>query len=219
MKTLHKGDKGTEVVELQKLLGIKADGDFGTITESGVRSFQYTHGIIADGIVGVATWMKLGKSKPATDRDKLISRFGNPMEDPRLFETQYMMTFFIQKEFPEVSFPKVYMNRHLIPEFKKVIAILKQKNLLKEIKTYGGCWLPRYIRGYEAQKILSIHTWALAIDFNASDNPLGMTKQQALDMGLTPFSKEFDQVWRDCGWVCGIDFKRGDGMHYQNVNV
>lgn len=155
----------------------------------------------------------------ATERDKLIQKFGNPAEDARKFEVQWMMTYWCQKEFPELPFHKIYCNRLLIPHLKAIFAKLKLKGLLHEIKSYGGCWNIRYIRGYEAQKILSIHTWGLAIDFNVSDNPLGFTRQQALDKGLKPFSEAFFQVWRDCGFTCGIDFKRGDGMHFQKTNI
>lgn len=156
---------------------------------------------------------------PVNERDKLIQKFGNPSEDSRQFEVQWMMTWWCQKEFSELPFHKIYCNRLLIPHLKQVFAVLKQKGLISELKSYGGCWNIRFIRGYEAQKILSIHTWALAIDFNVTDNPLGLTRQQAIDKGLKPFSEAFFQVWRDLGWTCGIDFKRGDGMHFQKTNV
>lgn len=154
-----------------------------------------------------------------TKRERLIEKFGNPMEDARAFEVKWMMTYFPEKDFPGIAVKKIYANRLLIPHIKEVFIKLQEKDLLKEIRSYGGCWMPRYIRGYEAQKIPSIHTWALAIDFNVNDNPLGYTREQAITKGLKPFSKEFFQVWRDCGWVCGIDFKRGDGMHFQKTNV
>lgn len=154
-----------------------------------------------------------------TERETLISKFGDPMEDPRAFEVKWMMTWFVFKDFPDCAVKKIYANRLLIPHLKEVFARLHAKGLLHEIKSYGGCWMPRYTRGYEAQKIPSIHTWALALDLNVDQNPLGMTKAQAIAKGLKPFSDEFDQVWRECGWVLGIDFKRKDGMHRQKTNV
>lgn len=219
MKTLHRGHTGAEVSELQKLLGIPVDGIFGNETQSAVAVFQKKNGLTADGIVGVQTWVKLGKQQPKTDREKLEAKFGNPMEDPRQFEVNWMMTWFCKKDHPGLPMNKIYANRLLIPHLKEVFAKLDEKGLLLEIMSYGGCWNPRYIRGYEAQKILSIHTYALAVDFNTLDNPLGLTKAQAMSRRLNPFSEQFDQVWRDCGWVCGIDFGRKDGMHYQFTNV
>lgn len=54
---IKKGDKGTEVTKLQKFLiwygiPIKADGDFGTLTEAAVETFQSKEGLKVDGIFG-----------------------------------------------------------------------------------------------------------------------------------------------------------------------
>ena len=51
---------GTSVSDLQRLLGIPADGVFGRGTARAVRDFQRHHGLTADGVVGPATWAKLG---------------------------------------------------------------------------------------------------------------------------------------------------------------
>lgn len=58
--TLKQGDKGEDVVALQKALGIGADGDFGPGTKKAVVAFQKKHGLYADGIVGKNTWALLG---------------------------------------------------------------------------------------------------------------------------------------------------------------
>ncbi|HEY1016876.1 MAG TPA: penicillin-insensitive murein endopeptidase [Herpetosiphonaceae bacterium] len=54
--TLSKGNRGTDVVALQYLLNIGADGVFGSGTETAVRNFQSSRGLGADGIAGPATW-------------------------------------------------------------------------------------------------------------------------------------------------------------------
>ena len=48
------------VRELQRRLGLAADGDFGSITLRAVRAFQASHGLVVDGIVGPATRAALG---------------------------------------------------------------------------------------------------------------------------------------------------------------
>ena len=74
---LKLGSKGTEVVELQKLLGIKADGLFGKKTESAVIGFQQRNDLQPDGIVGTATWSILKKYSPD----------GNLDSDPNVYVT------------------------------------------------------------------------------------------------------------------------------------
>jgi len=41
---LKKGSTGPEVEELQKILGIKVDGDFGPKTEQAVKDYQQANG-------------------------------------------------------------------------------------------------------------------------------------------------------------------------------
>ena len=71
MKILQKGDKGDEVLFLQRLLkkanlGIEPDGDFGKLTETAVKKFQKANKILTDGIVGPVTFDLLA-SKAASD--------------------------------------------------------------------------------------------------------------------------------------------------------
>ncbi|WP_219948669.1 peptidoglycan-binding protein [Salinibacterium sp. M195] len=65
--TLRRGDRGVDVRVLQQLLtdlsydtnGV--DGDFGAGTQSAVRRFQSDERLSADGVVGSATWRRLGE--------------------------------------------------------------------------------------------------------------------------------------------------------------
>ncbi len=75
MDTLHKGDQGSQVSQLQKLLvqrGYAADlnGTFDTRTWQAVRAFQTQnldqHGqpLVVDGVVGPLSWWSLWNPKP-----------------------------------------------------------------------------------------------------------------------------------------------------------
>lgn len=57
--TLRRGMKNDLVKEMQTILGIEADGDFGPDTEAAVREFQRQHQLVPDGIVGPKTWKVL----------------------------------------------------------------------------------------------------------------------------------------------------------------
>jgi lysozyme len=73
MKVLKKGDKGDEVIFLQRLLRKLTlvapsiiDGDFGIQTEAAVRSFQKSNKLSPDGIVGERSWNMLFVKVDAT---------------------------------------------------------------------------------------------------------------------------------------------------------
>ncbi len=57
--TIRKGstDKAT-VSQWQRILGISADGIFGTGTETSTKTWQKINGLTADGVVGPASWTK-----------------------------------------------------------------------------------------------------------------------------------------------------------------
>ncbi len=61
LATLRKGDTGTQVKALQKLLPVELaiDGRFGLQTETAVKAYQKRKKITDDGIVGATTWSKL----------------------------------------------------------------------------------------------------------------------------------------------------------------
>ncbi|MGA5700686.1 GH25 family lysozyme [Peterkaempfera bronchialis] len=62
--TVQQGQSGRQVTTVQYLLNahgasLAVDGVFGSGTGSAVRSFQSSHGLAADGVVGPATWQAL----------------------------------------------------------------------------------------------------------------------------------------------------------------
>jgi peptidoglycan hydrolase-like protein with peptidoglycan-binding domain len=63
--TLRPGAAGAEVTYLQRGLtaalqeGLVADGQFGPATDTAVRSYQSSRGLVVDGVAGAATWYDL----------------------------------------------------------------------------------------------------------------------------------------------------------------
>jgi peptidoglycan hydrolase-like protein with peptidoglycan-binding domain len=58
-RPLKRGSTGLNVAYLQRVLGIKPDGQFGPITERKVKEFQQSQGLVVDGIVGPITWSRI----------------------------------------------------------------------------------------------------------------------------------------------------------------
>jgi peptidoglycan hydrolase-like protein with peptidoglycan-binding domain len=56
---LKKGSKGSGVKNVQTLLKLKADGDFGPGTEKAVKAFQKSKGLAETGIVDAITFKAL----------------------------------------------------------------------------------------------------------------------------------------------------------------
>lgn len=147
---------------------------------------------------------------------KLIKKYGDPMKYTRAFESQHMVLWpipmWIDTHIPALP-NKIYINKDIVGVFEDTMNSLISTGTYKEITTFDGMFNVRYIRGSKTK--LSIHSWGLAVDFNAAHNPLGHTKEMCRAKGLTPFTDDFDNVFRNLGWTCGSGFSRADGMHFE----
>ena len=117
----------------------------------------------------------------------------------------------IDKAIPALP-SRIYLHRAFQNIAETWFRALIAADVSKEIVTYDGCWNVRTKRGLSS---LSIHAFGMAIDLNASHNPLGLTRDQCIARKLKPFTKEFLNVSRkfvDCG---GDWPTRPDLMHFQ----
>jgi lysozyme len=56
---VKEGSRGKHVEKVQKKVGVKTDGLFGSKTEAAVKTYQKKHGLKADGVVGPISWKKM----------------------------------------------------------------------------------------------------------------------------------------------------------------
>lgn len=138
---------------------------------------------------------------------------------------KWMIVWDVPEEL-EIGFipKKIYCNRDLVKPLEQAFRNLIDRGYVNELKSWDGCWNFRPIRGEEkkyerlikagniiaAIKLLSVHSWASAIDVNASENGLG---------AVPKLSAGFVKCFTDAGFVWGGTFKRKDGMHFQLANI
>ena len=136
-------------------------------------------------------------------REIIIVEYGEP---GLKYQQKFCEIWEIKKEFPWFPATKIFINKDFRQKITVAFKALEAKGLHTEIKTFDGCLVERKSRGL---KVASLHSWAIAIDLNASTNPFG---------GPVKFSKEFLKTMRDCDIYCGADWKRKDGMHFALYN-
>lgn len=97
----------------------------------------------------------------------------------------------------------VYVNRDMQPALAQALQNVLARNLLDQLHTFDGCFMIRDVRAQPGHP--SCHSYALAIDLNASENPLGQ---------VPSMSPELVKCFTDAGFTWGGTFRRQDGMHF-----
>ena len=151
----------------------------------------------------------------ATTSQKLRLKYGDPKID-KSFEKRNLTVWKYPEDIREaipVIGTALYCNKDLVEPLEKTFRELIKRGLHTEITENDQCFCIRFIRGSKTE--MSTHSWAMAIDLNPSQNPLGHSREECIEKGLTPFTEKFLQVWRDMGWKVGADFSRRDLMHFE----
>ena len=150
-------------------------------------------------------------------QDKLIERYGNPFTALKKFESTWMVMWDVPQWINThiSALPNaIYVNRDMVDPLRWALERTIQIGCYREITHFGGVYNVRMQKGSTTK--FSLHSFGLAIDLNPSDNQFRMTRDEALNKGLKPFSNTFFQCFRDYSFTCGIDFKKNpDGMHME----
>lgn len=141
--------------------------------------------------------------------------FGEPNDEfIRKFMIMWDIPSDINTKIPPL--PNVlYCNKYMVQPLENAFRNLIIKNLHTEIKTFDGCF---NIRKQRNANVPSKHSWGIAIDFNAHQNPLvivGNRNKEELRKQYVKWSEDFLNVWRK-DFICGADWNtRIDGMHFE----
>ena len=123
-------------------------------------------------------------------------------------ELKYMTVWDVPAHLEIGVIPKrLYCNKIIVAPLSQAFTNLIDREFVKELKTFDGCFNVRRKRGL---KSLSLHSWGIAVDVNAAWNGLG--KEPTLSEG-------FIKCFTDAGFEWGGTWKRPDGMHFQLNNI
>ena len=102
---------------------------------------------------------------------------------------------------------KLYCNKLIVAPLIQAFTNLIDRDFVKELKTFDGCFNVRRKRGLTS---MSLHSWGVAIDVNAAWNGLNKTPQ---------LSAGFVKCFTDAGFDWGGTWTRKDGMHFQLKSI
>lgn len=146
---------------------------------------------------------------------QIILKYGIPGKE---YKDKYCEMWDISQEFEwcknirvldtEAPFNRVFINKDFKTKLRQAFINLEKAGLHTEIKTFDGCYVDRKARGRNQR---SLHSWALAIDFNA--------KQEKLGQQITNWSPRFLAIMKAAGIFWGGDWRgRKDPMHFALYN-
>jgi len=144
-------------------------------------------------------------------QEECIAKYGDINDHHWSMEDAYMVTIMVASDCPKSwinsatgdPVHKIYCNKDFAGPFFKAITNLRRSGLFTELHTFDGCFNIRDVRGHPGE--LSAHSWGLAIDLNAAENPLGSESK---------FSDNFVMAFKDAGFRWGGDFERKDPQHF-----
>ena len=102
-------------------------------------------------------------------------------------------------------FGTVTCHRLMLPQLRGALAEVEARGLAGKLTTYDGCYVPRFIERNPGGSI-SLHTWGIAIDMDASTNYRGI--RGTMDPEVVAIFKRWGFRW-------GGDWKYTDPMHFE----
>ena len=234
-RIIHKGHEGDRVKEIQRILNglgakLVTDGGGGLPAEVAVAAFQRDHRINADGIVGsktadaLSTAVAPGPSRilfsggvadifptakssdtfPVRGQAGAIAILGDPFVPG--WDEEYLTRIQLPPELfkkPPATARTTVAHIYAADNFKAAIRLMIAAGL--KFNTFDGVLNKRRKRGGSS---LSTHAFAVAVDFDASLNPMGAKPKMA---------PEIVALWKRSGFFWGGEWRSPDGMHFQRV--
>jgi hypothetical protein len=108
-----------------------------------------------------------------------------------------------------------HVHKKVSKQFLKLFDDWQSANLTEKILTWGGSWVPRFVRG--SRTSLSNHAWGTAFDINHQWNGLGIRPALRDEKGSV---RDLVEIAYQNGFYWGGWFKsRPDGMHFEAYKI
>ncbi len=160
-----------------------------------------------------------GVSFPIFQRN-LTRKFGTP--NYQQFSRKYVVNIDLSefadylthvRTFNGKPFTSIEGHRLLAEPLKMALRLVCERGLARELKTYDGCF---NIREMKSGNRLSVHSWGLAVDFNARTSPFQNRKSPTWPDMVTDFSDDFVRCFTEAGFEWGGLWNSiYDPMHFQ----
>lgn len=137
-------------------------------------------------------------------QDEIIFKYGQP--DKAYFD-KYCIMWQIQEDFSWFPAKRIYINKDFKDKLYTALKEIEAAGLQHEIETFDGCYVERKVRG--SNKI-SLHSWAMATDWNAAKEKLGQND--------THFTPAFIAIMVKYVYWGGNYKGRKDPMHFSLYN-
>lgn len=125
-----------------------------------------------------------------------------------------IVTVSIPQLIPVRGKDKVDFNKLAADQLKKLWSDWEAAGLMSRVLTWGGSFVPRFVRGSKTN--LSNHSFGSAFDINVAFNPLGTVPALVGQKGCV---RELVQIANNNGFYWGGHFTRLDGMHFEIAKI
>lgn len=127
-----------------------------------------------------------------------LRRYGRPQDE------KHMVLYDVPTEWELYAIPRrVYCNKDIKLLLHKAFGLVVNRDLAHLIRTWDGCFNIRSKRGAYSP---SLHSWGVAVDFNAAWNRFG--QPPSMDPRLVA-------CFTESGFDWGGLWTKPDGMHFQ----
>ena len=121
----------------------------------------------------------------------------------------------VQEDYPWFPAKVIYINKVFKDMLFNSLAAVQAAGLQGEIHSFDGCYNDRDVRGASS---LSAHSYAYAVDLNASTNGMVVNPTPAQRLGT--WTQGFIDAMTSSGIFFGGNFEtRADPMHYSGADL